>query len=168
LCETGRVRWDQIRSAEPDISRDGVVPKEPEFEDYNKEVGLRLRSRRRELGLALKDVEEASGREFKASVLGAYERGERQISVLRLQRLSQIYGIAVDKILPARTRESVTAPPNQRSAPFRWGIPVEWLRSSKAVSHERAVIIGYARTIQAERNHPVGEWWRPLGWWGLG
>jgi transcriptional regulator with XRE-family HTH domain len=67
---------------------------------YAREVGQRLRSIRRQQGLALQSVEEASGREFKASVLGAYERGERIISVLRLQRLAGLYGVPVDQLLP--------------------------------------------------------------------
>ena len=38
--------------------------------------------------------------EFKASVLGAYERGERAISVPRLQRLARFYSVPVDQLLP--------------------------------------------------------------------
>jgi len=38
--------------------------------------------------------------EFKASVLGAYERGERTISVPRLQRLARFYNVPVDQLLP--------------------------------------------------------------------
>jgi transcriptional regulator with XRE-family HTH domain len=67
---------------------------------YAKDVGERLRNIRRQQGLSLQAVEDASGREFKASVLGAYERGERIISVLRLQRLGQLYGVPVDQLLP--------------------------------------------------------------------
>ena len=44
----------------------------------------------------------ASSQEFKASVLGAYERGERAISVPRLQRLARFYNVPVDQLLPAR------------------------------------------------------------------
>src|SRR5207249_1182803 len=40
-------------------------------------------------------------REFKASVLGAYERGHRVMSMPRLQRLARFYGVAVDRLLPA-------------------------------------------------------------------
>ena len=67
---------------------------------YARAVGERLRNLRRQQSLSLLAVEEASGREFKASVLGAYERGERIISVLRLQRLAQLYGVPVDQLLP--------------------------------------------------------------------
>ena len=41
------------------------------------QVGERLRAIRRQKGLSLHDVEARSDQEFKASVLGAYERGER-------------------------------------------------------------------------------------------
>jgi ribosome-binding protein aMBF1 (putative translation factor) len=51
--------------------------------------GARLRAVRRQQHLSLHDVEVASNLEFKASVLGAYERGERAISVPRLQRLAR-------------------------------------------------------------------------------
>lgn len=68
--------------------------------EYAKEVGERLRDIRRQQGLSLQAVAEASEREFKASVLGAYERGERMISVLRLQRLAHLYGVPVDQLLP--------------------------------------------------------------------
>ena len=68
---------------------------------YAQAVGLRLRAVRRQKRLSLQAVERASAEEFKASVLGAYERGERTISVPRLQRLAQIYSVPVDQLLPA-------------------------------------------------------------------
>ena len=67
---------------------------------YARHVGERLRQIRRQQHLSLQAVEESSDREFKASVLGAYERGERVISVLRLQRLARLYGAPVDQLLP--------------------------------------------------------------------
>jgi transcriptional regulator with XRE-family HTH domain len=67
---------------------------------YAQRVGERLRAIRLQKGLSLHDVEEASSKEFKASVLGAYERGERSISVPRLQRLAIFYGVPVDQLLP--------------------------------------------------------------------
>lgn len=67
---------------------------------YTRAVGERLRKIRHQRGMSLLAVEEATGREFKTSVLGAYERGERVISVLRLQRLAAVYKVPVDQILP--------------------------------------------------------------------
>ena len=63
-------------------------------------VGERLRAIRRQKGLSLHDVEARSSLEFKASVLGAYERGERAISVPRLMRLAEIYEVPADQLLP--------------------------------------------------------------------
>ena len=73
---------------------DGIDP------TYAAKVGNRLRAIRKQKRLSLQEVEASSGSEFKASVLGAYERGERAISVPRLQRLSSFYRVPVDQLLP--------------------------------------------------------------------
>jgi transcriptional regulator with XRE-family HTH domain len=67
---------------------------------YAERVGERLRSVRKQKRLSLQAVEASSRQEFKASVLGAYERGERAISVPRLQRLARFYNVPVDQLLP--------------------------------------------------------------------
>src|SRR2546421_12266681 len=81
--------------------------------DYAARVGERLRSIRLQKGLSLHDVEEASTKEFKASVLGAYERGERSISVPRLQRLAQFYSVPVDRLLPQPDSEVIALEPTR-------------------------------------------------------
>lgn len=67
---------------------------------YSRHVGERLRAIRLQKNLSLGDVEQRSGEEFKASVLGAYERGERAISVPRLERLARFYDVGIDQLLP--------------------------------------------------------------------
>ena len=67
---------------------------------YNERVGERLRSIRRQRGFSLQDVQSASEGEFKAAVLGAYERGERSLSVPRLHRPAGYYGVPVIQLLP--------------------------------------------------------------------
>lgn len=67
---------------------------------YSRMVGERLRAIRRQKKLSLQEVEASSQQEFKASVLGAYERGERAISVPRLRKLSAFYSVPVDQLLP--------------------------------------------------------------------
>jgi len=76
---------------------------------YARRVGQRLRAIRRQKRLSLQEVEAASDQEFKASVLGAYERGERVISVPRLHRLADFYTVPVDQLLP-REGGAVAAP----------------------------------------------------------
>ena len=77
-----------------DISTEGASA------GYGRKVGERLRAIRRQKKLSLQEVEATSAQEFKASVLGAYERGERAISVPRLQRLARFYNVPVDQLLP--------------------------------------------------------------------
>ena len=67
---------------------------------YSRKVGERLRAIRRQKRLSLQEVEANSEQEFKASVLGAYERGERAISVPRLRKLAAFYNVPVDQLLP--------------------------------------------------------------------
>src|SRR5579863_8446119 len=81
---------------------------------YVRAVGARLRVVRHQIGMSLQAVEASSNHEFKASVLGAYERGERAISVPRLQRLAKFYNVPVDQLLP---KDSGPEP--------AWGPPTE-------------------------------------------
>lgn len=76
--------------------------------EYGQRVGERLRAIRRQKRFSLQDVEADSAQEFKASVLGAYERGERAISVPRLERLAQFYAVPVDQLLPRAPNVGVT------------------------------------------------------------
>jgi transcriptional regulator with XRE-family HTH domain len=75
-------------------------PEEGARAAYARSVGARLRVVRKQMRLSLQAVEAMSDQEFKASVLGAYERGERAISVPRLQRLAKLYDVPVDQLLP--------------------------------------------------------------------
>jgi transcriptional regulator with XRE-family HTH domain len=98
---------DQIGVNMSVLERDGEVLVDDEAEEgesariaYAQAVGSRLRAVRKQMHLSLQAVEAMSDQEFKASVLGAYERGERAISVPRLQRLSKLYDVPVDQLLP--------------------------------------------------------------------
>jgi transcriptional regulator with XRE-family HTH domain len=72
----------------------GVTP------TYNEMVGARLRAIRRQRGLSLQDVQRLSTGEFKAAVVGAYERGERALSLPRLHRLAAFFQVPVTQFLP--------------------------------------------------------------------
>lgn len=63
-------------------------------------VGERLRAVRKRRRMTLGQVEEASGGEFRTSVLGAYERGERGLAVKRLLRLAELYRVSPAELLP--------------------------------------------------------------------
>ncbi|HEY7946483.1 MAG TPA: transcriptional regulator [Acidimicrobiales bacterium] len=63
-------------------------------------LGSHLRAVRRQMGLSLQAVEAMSERTFKSSVLGAYERGERNITIPRLRQLARLYDVPLDQLLP--------------------------------------------------------------------
>jgi transcriptional regulator with XRE-family HTH domain len=69
-------------------------------ERFSATLGLRLRAARRQRGWSLGELESYTGGEFKASVVGAYERGERALSVQRLVRLAEIYAVPAADLLP--------------------------------------------------------------------
>jgi transcriptional regulator with XRE-family HTH domain len=104
---------------------------------YARRVGERLRNVRKQQRLSLQAVEAASDQEFKASVLGAYERGERAISVPRLQRLAKFYNVPVDQLLP---RDSGSEP--------SWGnreIDLRDTNGSRAIDEDDRVTIDLTR-----------------------
>src|SRR5580765_9080020 len=88
---------------------------------YSRKVGERLRAIRRQKRLSLQEVEAASNQEFKASVLGAYERGERAISVPRLQRLARLYRVPVDQLLPRDPGDEFGTPEDDAVVDLRDG-----------------------------------------------
>jgi transcriptional regulator with XRE-family HTH domain len=110
--------------------------------------------------MSLLAVEETSSREFKASVLGAYERGERIISVLRLQRLAQLYRVPVDQLLPRPATvgagaigESVDGDLPSSNPPTR----IDLVRLGEVDAPEGEVIRRYVNMIQVQRGDFSGR-----------
>jgi transcriptional regulator with XRE-family HTH domain len=129
-------------------------------QEYSKRVGDRLRAIRRQKRLSLQEVEAASTQEFKASVLGAYERGERAISVPRLQRLARFYNVPVDQLLPADIGPSfgLTPPPDSvidlTDRPTRRegeSITIDLTRLEKLSGPEAEMLNRYLTMIQVQR-----------------
>jgi transcriptional regulator with XRE-family HTH domain len=130
------------------------VPEEM-TELYARRVGERLRKVRKQQRLSLQAVEAASDQEFKASVLGAYERGERAISVPRLQRLAKFYNVPADQLLPKdpgeeddlaadTAREEVNVAPQGK-------VTIDLTRLETSSTPERGLLGRYLGTIQVQR-----------------
>lgn len=66
-------------------------------------IGARLRRVRHQQGMSLADVQEASGGRWKSVVVGAYERGDRAITVGRLSELASFYQVPLVDLLPDPT-----------------------------------------------------------------
>ena len=120
---------------------------------FGQAVGERIRTIRRQKRLSLQDVEIRSDAEFKASVLGAYERGERSISLPRLYRLSQFYNVPVDQMLPSngagegifyRDGNGVGISVNQK-------VVIDLNRLSQSAAPEVELVNRYLTLIQVKR-----------------
>ncbi len=123
---------------------------------YAHQVGQRLRAIRRQKGLSLQEVESRSDQEFKASVLGAYERGERVISVSRLQRLAGLYNVPVDQLLPppgdggAAVDVATVEAVGSRSGPHE-KVTFDLARLEQAVEPELEMLNRYLKAIMVQR-----------------
>jgi transcriptional regulator with XRE-family HTH domain len=101
--------------------------------EFLRAVGDELRRARQEAGLALRDLNLRSAREFKASAVGGYERGERSISLDRFCRLAALYGVRPDHLLarvlergaPASDDVVIDLRPAQEEAALRIAGPIE-------------------------------------------
>ncbi|MGH1504991.1 MAG: transcriptional regulator [Acidimicrobiales bacterium] len=129
---------------------------EDEFDEasseYGRLVGERLRAIRRQKRLSLQDVEASSNQEFKASVLGAYERGERAISVPRLERLARFYNVPVDQLLPKATNVGVTpglVDLTERTG--RAGVMIDLTELDSVPGPEGEMLTRYLTMIQVQR-----------------
>ncbi|MFL6204619.1 MAG: transcriptional regulator [Acidimicrobiales bacterium] len=128
---------------------------------YAGKVGTRLRAIRRQKRLSLQDVEAASSQEFKASVLGAYERGERAISVPRLQRLARFYRVPVDQLLPGDDGPDFGPRPGDgdlvidlstpRSAAREGAVKLDLTAMERTEGTEAEMLARYLRMIQVQR-----------------
>ncbi len=122
---------------------------------YGRRVGERLRAIRRQKRLSLQDVEAGSAQEFKASVLGAYERGERAISVPRLHRLARFYQVPVDQLLPRDDIDGnspvldLTDAGVTRSLPA--SVTIDLTRLRDVEEPDAPMLIRYLQMIQVQR-----------------
>ncbi|MEO5724053.1 MAG: transcriptional regulator [Ilumatobacteraceae bacterium] len=120
---------------------------------YSRKVGDRLRVIRRQKRLSLQEVESESAEEFKASVLGAYERGERAISVPRLERLAKFYSVPVEQLLPRE--EHVAAPDGDPGLSKKLAIDVQKL--GQLTGNPFEMLIRFLRMIQVQRQDFNGK-----------
>ena len=134
---------------------------------YATRVGERLRVVRKQKRMSLQAVEAASQFEFKASVLGAYERGERAISVPRLQRLARFYNVPVDQLLPRdlgpegpkweQGQEIDLREDNSLRIAEEMRVSLDLTRLETLAAPERELLMRYIGMIQLQRQDFNGQ-----------
>jgi transcriptional regulator with XRE-family HTH domain len=113
--------------------------------DYAKALGERLRKIRLQKGMSLQDVQDASGGRWKAAVVGAYERGDRNVTVTRLSELADFYGVPLSEMIPSE--ETPAAP----VAETRRRLVLDLERLERVPDAERDPIARFAGAIQIQR-----------------
>src|SRR5690242_17952769 len=98
----GRERVDGDGEGADDV--DGEADRQQWLLDSRARLGSRLREIRRQQRLSLEQVEAASEGMLPTSLLGAYERGERTMTVLRLETIARFYRVPIDQLLPRPER----------------------------------------------------------------
>lgn len=147
-----------VADAETRVGDPAIAEAERSFAE---QLGQRLRWVRQQRKLSLRTVARMSGEEFRISVLGAYERGHRMISVTRLQRLAELYGVSVDHLLPEspdpeaeRDREPEERTEHERRSEDRAGdsrVTLDLRRLSGLDPTARELLARYLGLIQLER-----------------
>jgi len=120
--------------------------------EYNVRVGERLRAIRRQKKLSLQEVEANSHEEFKASVLGAYERGERSISLPRLRRLADLYDVPIEQLLPKEVEFA-----DGRSSSASTKLPIDLVKLANIDGPGFATLSRYLSMIQVQRGDFNGK-----------
>lgn len=136
---------------------DGGAEDAAEADRYAAELGDRLRNVRQQQQLSLHDVEARSGGELKASVVGAYERGERAVSVARLRTLAEFYRVPVSSLLPSTNGSGPSSGSQGRRGGERLVLDLTALEHPLVESSDREIIERYVVSIQAQRGDYNGR-----------
>ena len=117
---------------------------------YAKALGMRLRAIRQQQGLSLQGVEDKSNGQWKAVVVGSYERGDRAVTVQKLSELASFYGVPMSEIIPGGGQSG----PAREQAP-KLVLDLERLRELEL--DETNPLSRFIRTIQAQRGDYNGK-----------
>ncbi|MBW3663279.1 MAG: transcriptional regulator [Actinobacteria bacterium] len=122
-------------------------------DEYQQALGDRLRAIRQQQGLTLQQVEERSGGQWKAVVVGSYERGDRAVSVSKLAQLAEFYGVPVGELLPERSERGAA----DSGSIDRVVLDLTRLSGAKLPQSVYEPLIRYATTIQVQRGDYNGR-----------
>ena len=120
---------------------------------FTRAVGERIRAIRKQKKWSLGELEAQSNNEFKASVVGAYERGERAISVPRLEGIARLLGVPVDQLLPSSQERVNDARPAGAAVKLR----IDVAKLSTFEGTQFKMLERYLRMLQVKRQDFNGK-----------
>jgi transcriptional regulator with XRE-family HTH domain len=120
--------------------------------DYAAQLGERLRKIRIQKGMSLQDVQQASKGKWKAAVVGAYERGDRNVTVARLSELADFYQVPVSEILPEDDRSVAPG-----EAPGRRRVVLDLEGLDRVPEEDRDPLSRFTHAIQIQRGDYNGR-----------
>lgn len=121
-------------------------------EEYQRRLGERLRAIRTQQDMTLQQVEERSDGEWKAVVVGSYERGDRAVSVSKLARLADFYGVPVSQLLPPDDEVAAAA-----AGPEPPAIVIDLTAGEVFDSEDLAPVTRFVHAIQMQRGDYNGR-----------
>ncbi len=120
--------------------------------EYARALGDRLRRIRIQKGMSLQDVQAASSGKWKAAVVGAYERGDRNVTVARLSELADFYGVPVSEMLPEDGAPSAAA-----AAEVRRRVVLDLEGLKRVPEEDRDPLSRFTHAIQIQRGDYNGR-----------
>ena len=129
--------------------------------EQSERIRIRIRQLRRERGLTLRDFEEKSGGRIRAIVMGAYERGDRSMSLGKLIEISKVFGIELSHLIGSAelTQSSGTQSSGTQSSATPSSRYIFDLRVLNSLddSPQKVILLRYLSRIAEQRGDWGGE-----------
>jgi transcriptional regulator with XRE-family HTH domain len=129
--------------------------------EQSERIRIRIRQLRRERGLTLRDFEEKSGGRIRAIVMGAYERGDRSMSLGKLIEISKVFGIELSHLIGSAelTQSSGTSSSGTSSSATPSSRYIFDLRVLNSLddSPQKVILLRYLSRIAEQRGDWGGE-----------
>lgn len=119
--------------------------------EQSERIRIRIRGLRRERGLTLREFEEKSGGRIRAIVMGAYERGDRSMSLGKLIEISKVFGIELSHLIG-----SAELTPSSATHSSRYIFDLRVLNSLDD-SPQKVILLRYLSRIAEQRGDWGGE-----------
>jgi transcriptional regulator with XRE-family HTH domain len=119
--------------------------------DFARRLGGRLRAVRVQKRWSLHDVQVAAEGEFSAAAVGSYERGERLISVPRLNRLAGVYRVPLEELLPPEQPGDARRDEGEAEEAGPGRLVIDLTALDRLGEREWEPIRRFSRSVQARR-----------------